>query len=1034
MTKTTVESQVRNCSCEDLQLVKSKSIGKLLKWLIGLFLLVAFNSYAQQITVSGKVTSSVDQMPLPGVNVLEKGTTNGAATDFDGNYELVIDSNATLVFSYLGFVTQEVPVNGNATVNVILAENLGQLDEVVVIGYGQQKKSDIAGAVSIIDSEDIQASPAANLSNTLVGQAAGIIAVQRSGEPGEDQSDIFIRGVGTYNDASPIYVIDGIVRSARDFAQLNSNEIESLSVLKDAASAAVFGVRGGNGVILITTKRGKTGALDINVTTSLGIQERIQDPELVGSYEWAQLYNEARVNQGQQPVFTQQDLDLFLSGESPDTHPSSDWLSVLDDAPLLRRYGITANGGSEKIQFATSFGFLDQDGIVPSNNHKRYNFRSNIDANITETTRFSFDISGRDENTRNVASPELFRWLISTSPIGSIGNRIPIKWSNGTYSSGPAWLAVPENGYRSRRIQTFNGRLQLVQKLPIDGLSIKGIASYNKFFINVKNYNFPVIPFYTRNADGTYTEGPEGKKDLYQDHTDNQSITLEAHLNYDQIFDKHAVSALLLYTQTEQQNKFMNAYRDQFTLNIDELAFGDVANSTNWGSFSSGGRQGIVGRLNYTFDEKYIIEGSFRADGSEQFAPGKRWGFFPSGSLAYVISKEPFLEDSSIIDFLKVRGSYGVLGNDRIGGSRFLYLQSYFSGGNGVFGDGSVQPAIYEGNLPSPDVTWETVKKLNVGVDLTLWNRLLSLSFDYFYDQRSDILDQRDLTVPSLLGIGLPVENFGEVDNSGFEVVLGHRNRVGQDFNYSLNANFTYAKSKVVYIDEPERENPNIYLTGRPLFPQFGYKAIGLFQTQEEVDNSATLVGVNNAPGDIRYKDINEDGIIDDMDRVYIGSSNLPEIIFGLNGNVQYKNFELSFLFQGATNVYQGYGGEAAWPFFLGTSGVYKQNLDRWTPTNTDASEPRVLIDGPEAGSNHAGSSYWLRDASYVRLKNLELAYNLDVEKLNSKFIKGIRIYANANNVFTWTDIENFDPENAQGRGWGYPQLRVWNFGVDFNF
>ncbi|MCG9972865.1 SusC/RagA family TonB-linked outer membrane protein [Christiangramia crocea] len=983
------------------------------------------NETAIQQEVTGNVVAAKDNMPLAGVTVMVKGTQQGTVTDFDGNYEITVNPDATLVFSFVGFATKEIAVNGQSVIDVGLDEDLGQLDEVVVVGYGEQKRSNVPGAVSEIDTEQLEANPAPNMTSALVGQTAGIIATQRSGSPGDDFSNIYVRGIGTTGDASPIFVIDGIVRGYRDFEQLNANEIESFSVLKDAASAAVFGVRGGNGVILVTTKRGDAGKMQINLTTNLGVQERTNEPTYLNSYQYAQLYNEALVNQGDDPIYTQEDLEKYRTGSNPDTHPDVNWMDVLKNTAIMKEYGLSASGGSEKVRYATSLSFLDQDGIVPSNNFKRYNFRSNIDANVTETTRLAFDLSGRDDRTNNVAAPELFRWLASIRP-----NEQPVKWSNGTYSGGPAYLALPENGYRNRAIMAFKSRIQILQELPVDGLTAKAIASYDKTFRDQKNFLFPQIPNYQRNSDGTFTQAPRGKTELYQDHNDYQSITLETHLNYEQEFGKSDVSALLLYTQTEEKWKFMSAYRDQFTLAIDELDFGGAANRTNRGYSGRSARRGVVGRLNYTFDDKYILEGSFRADASEQFAPGNRWGFFPSGSLGYLISREPFLEDSESIDFLKLRGSYGVLGNDRIGGARFLYLQSFNQSGNAVFGNGDVQPAIVEGDLANPDVTWETVKKFNVGVDATFWDEKLSVTFDYFYDKRTDILGRRNLTVPSLLGVGLPVENLSRIDNKGFEAVLGHRNSIGEDFTYSMSANFTYARNEIVFIDEPETSNPRIRQTGRPLYGQYGYKALGLFQTQEEIDNAAEQVG-DIAPGDIRYADLNDDGVIDDLDRTFIGTSNTPEIIFGLNGNVGYKNFQITYLFQGATNVNQYYSGEAYWPFFLGTSAAFEHNLDRWTPNNRDASEPRVLID---ANNNHAGSSFWLRDASYVRLKNLELAYNIPVDSFNNNFIKGARIYVSGNNIYTWTDIEGYDPENGNGRGWGYPQLRLWNVGLNINF
>ena len=1007
---------------------------KMLCGLLLLFYLVCVNAFAQEVkTIDGTIKAATDGTPLFGVNIVVKGTTIGTVSDFDGKYSIEAGSSAVLVVSYLGFETQEISVQGQTTVDVSLVEDSAKLDEVVVVGYGSQKRSDISGSVSQIEQKEIAKNPTPNLSNALVGQAPGIIATQRSGEPGRDGSNIFIRGIGTTGDASPIYVIDGIVRSSRDFSQLNANEIESFAILKDAASAAVFGMRAGNGVILVTTKRGKAGRMQINFSSSLGVQERTRDPEYLKSYEYSTLYNEALINQGEDPIYSEDDLRKFQDGSSPDTHPDADWYSVLNNTALVRTHSISANGGSEKVQYAASFGALDQDGIIPADNFKRYNFRSNIDAAVTNTTKLSFDVSGRDERINSIGNPEVFRWLTSTPP-----NKTPIKWSNGTYSSGPAYLTLPENGYRKEGIQVFKGRIQLEQQLPVDGLSIKGIASYDKTITDKKNWSFIKTPFYSLMGDGSFAEQPSGAdaaSSLYQDYNDYQSITLETHLNYTKTIGKSNVSGLVLYTQTKEKWDFTSAFRDGYTLAIDEIDFGGTANRNNRGYSGTSGRQGVVGRVNWSYNDKYILEGSFRADGSEQFAPGKRWGFFPSGSVAYVLSKESFLENSSTVDLLKLRGSFGVLGNDRIGGQRFLYLQSYNVNGSAVFGNGDVQQAIVEGNLANPDVTWETVKKLNIGLDATLWNGALTFGFDYFSDKRSDILGSRNLTVPGLLGVGLPVENLAKVNNSGFEVELGHLNRINEDWRYSMNANLTYAKNKVIFIDEPETDNANIRRTGLPLGTQFGLRALGLFQSQDEVDNAPTHFA-DTAPGDIRYADINgpdgvPDGKIDDFDRTAIGVSNTPEIIFGYRGNLQYKDFEFSFLLQGATNVDQYYSGEAAWPFFLGTSGAYKSNLDRWTPTNTNASEPRVLI---EATNNHRGSSFWLRDASYIRLKNVELAYNIPVDNFSKKFITGIRLFVNANNVATWSKIKNFDPENSQDRGWGYPQLRIWNVGLNLNF
>lgn len=991
-----------------------------------MILFIGLFANAQDVPVKGRVTSTVDGQTIPGVNITVDGTNKSTTTDLDGNYTINASESDILVFSFIGFATKEIAVSGQKTINVVLSADVSKLDEVVVVGYGTQKRSKISGSVSEVSQKAIARNPSPNLSNSLVGQATGIIATQRSGEPGKDGSDILIRGIGTTGDSSPIYVIDGIVRSSSDFSQLSSSEIASFSILKDAASAAVFGVRGGNGVILVTTKRGAEGKMQIDFSSSLGVQERTKNPEFLNSYEYATLYNEALANAGKPAQYSQDDLQKYLTHSSPDTHPDTDWLSVLKKTAIMRNYNLSATGGTDKVRYATSLGYLKQEGIVPSNEFNRYNFRTNIDANVTNTTKLSFDVSGRDEKTNNVPA-DVFREMGKSIP----PNRAPIKWSNGEYSSGPSYAALPENGYRKRNIQAFRGRIELEQQLTfIKGLSIKGIAAYDKTFTDNKDWNFAKIPFYNRNSNGTFTEGIKGAPSLYQDHSDNQAVTLETHLNYIKTIGKSDFTGLLLYTQTKELSNFLSAKRVGYTLAIDEIRSGGAANRENDGVSGSSARQGVVGRVNWSYDNKYVLEGSFRADASEQFAPDKRWGFFPSVSAGYVISQESFLKNSSTIDYLKIRGSYGILGNDRLGNNRFLYLQMYNPSESAVFGDASVQPTIVEGRLPNPDATWETVKKLNIGVDATLWQGKLTATVDYFFDKRSDILGRRDLSVPALFGAVLPVENLAKVNNRGIEFTIGHKNNITKDLRYSMSANFTFAKNKIVFIDEAASVNPNIRRTGLPLNTQFGLRALGLFQTQEEVNNAPTQVG-NTAPGDIRYEDTNKDGKINDLDRVSIGKSNTPEIIYGYTGNLQYKDFEFSFLFQGATNVNQYYSGEGAWPFFVG-AGALKANLDRWTPTNTNASEPRVLID--PTNLNHAQSSYWMRDASYLRLKNIELAYNFPIEALKIHFIQGMRIYLNANNVATWSKIKNYDPENGNGRGWDYPQFRIWNAGINFKF
>ncbi len=985
-------------------------------------------SSTNKIRITGSVTDSLGK-GVPGATVTEVGHKNSTLTNVDGTFAMnVANPQSRLFVSSIGYASKETVVGNQTTLSIVLQQINGALGEVVVVGYGTQKSSNISGAVSTVSTKKIAQNPSPNLSNSLVGQTAGIIATQRSGEPGNDASNIFIRGIGTTGDNSPIFVIDGIVRSSSDFAQLNPNEIQSFSVLKDAASAAVFGVRGGNGVILVTTKRGVAGKMQIDYSANFGVQQRTRVAQFLNSYDLASLYNEALANEGKPALYPDSVLQKYKDGSDPDAYPNSDWNSILKNTAMMNSHSLSATGGSDKIRYAALLSYLDQDGIVHSNNFKRYNFRSNIDADVTNTTRFSFDLAGRNEKVVNIFSSELFRSIVGTPT-----NRYPTQYSNGYYAGGPSYAALPENGNRNTNIQSFRGRMQLVQQVPfIDGLSVKAIAAYDKTFTDIKNWYFPVVPFYTRLPDGTFRQEPLGKSSLYQDHYDDQSITLEAHANYEKKIGNNRLNALVLYTQTKQTWNDLNAYREQYSININEINFGPAANRNNGGYSGTSGRQGVVGRINFSHNDKYSLETSFRADGSEQFAKGKRWGFFPSVSGAYNISQENFMKAVKFVNYLKLRGSYGILGNDRLSNARFLYLQSYNVNGNAVFGNGNVEQSITEGTLANPNVTWETIKKLDIGLDARLLNGMLTATVDYFYDKRSNILGYRNASVPSILGIGLPVENIAKVDNRGFKLTLGHQNTINRNLRYNVSGNITFARNKIIFIDEPAATNADIRRTGRPLGTEFGLQAIGIFQTAEEVAKSATQLG-NTGPGDIKYKDVNNDGVIDDNDRIPIGKANTPEIIYGFNGGLVIKNFKLSFLFQGAANVNQWYRGEGEWPFFVG-AGALKTSLNRWTPSNPNASDPRVLINVDNL--NHANnSSFWLKNAAYLRLKSLEAAYNLPKEMLGkTKFIQGLRLYVNCNNVYTWTKIKNFDPENGSDRGWAYPQLRIFNAGFNVTF
>jgi len=1007
-----------------------------------LLLCLVCSAYARNLReLSGTVTNQKNE-PLAGVSVTVQGSNKGTVTDAKGMFTLSVNEETVLEISFVGYQKQTVNVGNRSSITVILAEAANDLNDVVVVGYGKQRKSNLTGAVATVGTKDIAKNPAANLSNSLVGRAPGIIAVQRSGEPGNDQSDIFIRGIGTTGDASPLYVVDGIVSSQADFAQLNPAEIETVSILKDAASAAVFGVRGGNGIILVTTKRGAVGKTVFSYNANYGIQQLVRTPQFVNAYEYANLYNEALANQGQAAFYSADDIQKFKDGSDPDGHPNTDWYAaVLKQTAPIWQHNISANGGTDKLRYAMSLSYLDQQGIYTGSAFKRYNFRSNIDANVTATTKLSFDVSGSNGNkyAPAIAARDFFYSLLRNRAVDAV------TFSNG-YSASPVQgnaLAniQPSEGYSNNSDWVARLRIQLEQKLPfIKGLSIKGIAAFNKSFSNGKSWSSPSIQGYNYNpVTLEYTpSGPLGSPSLSQTNTDYKSLTLETHLNYENSFGKHKISGLLLYTQTEDAYSGLGAGRQQFIIRVDELNLGPVNSFlTNFGYSGGSGRRGYVGRANYSYNDKYIFEASFREDASEQFAAGKRWGFFPSFSGGWIISKENFMQHANAIDFLKLRASWGVLGNDRISDQRFLYLTSYNSGGAAVFGNNTVAQTINEGRIANPDVTWETVKKLDIGADATFLKGLISITVDYFKDKRNDILAQRSASVPVISGITLPVENIAQVNNQGFDVLLTHTNKISNAVTYNLSANATYTKNKVVFIDEPVGTNANLARTGRPLNSLFGYRALGIFQSEDEIANAPdqSALGTAPMPGDLRYADISgpdgkADGIIDGNDITYIGKSNIPEIIYGFSGGINVKGIELSFLLQGATHVEQYLSEEAAWPFF-NKGNALKENLDAWSPTNTGASQPRVLT---EDNPNRLYSSFWLKDVAYLKLRNIELAYSFNPSFLTRFKISNLRVYANANNVFTLSSVKNFDPENGDTRGWAYPQLRIFNFGATIQF
>ncbi len=746
-------------------------------------------------TVTG-VVKGVNGQPLGDVSITLKGTSEGTLTDKDGKFSIEINGKEpVLVFSSVGYQRREVKVSNQNYIDIVLDEEVKSLSDVLVVGYGNRKKANYTGAVSTVETKEIVAAPVADISNALTGRLSGLIAVQRNGEPGRDGSNLLIRGVSTTGDNSPLVVIDGIPRG--DFSQLDPNEIETVTLLKDAASAAVFGVRGANGVILVTTKRGKAGKSSLSFSVRSDWQKPTSLPKYMDSYNYAKLLNEGSINAGTTPPFSQADLDAYKNGTDRDAYPNTDWIkATLKDYAPQQQYNVSLNGGTEKTRYFISLGHVNQNGLYSNSNFGRYNFRSNIDVDATATTRISLDVSGRmeDRNSPSQAANQLLYYALYAPPI------FPAVFSNGLPGSFPSGRNPAERakngGYSKNNSNTLFTNFTITQQLPfVKGLSLKGVFAYDRSFTSSKTWLTPYTVYTYNKTTKLYIpingDGINATS-LSETFDQGSSLTMEAHLNYQRTFGKHEVSGLFLYTQNTGNYNYLNGFRDNFLSNaIDQLFAGNEATQQASGGANVSGRKGYVGRVNYVFANKYLFEGSFRYDGSFNFAPGRKWGFFPSFSAGWKISEEDFFKNAiHAVDYLKIRGSYGILGNDRI--EPYRYLSSYQFGSGYPFGDAgslAINKGLSSTGIPDPNTTWETAKSVNIGFDGSMWNRKLNFEFDWFHKRTSDILGQRTLSVPATFGDILPLENLNIVDNTGIDFSLGYENKISKGINYFIKCN-----------------------------------------------------------------------------------------------------------------------------------------------------------------------------------------------------------------------------------------------------
>lgn len=999
----------------------------------------------QQQTIKGIVVDASGE-PVIGANVVVEGTTMGTITDFEGTFSISVPKNGKIKISFIGYKDQVLTPQSGKNLRVVLEDDSQMLGEVQVVAYGAQKKVSITGAISSMKGEDLLKTPAASMSNVLSGQITGISSVQYSGEPGADEADLYVRGIATWNNAKPLIQVDGV---EREFSQIDPNEVESITVLKDASATAVFGVRGANGVILITTKRGAEGKAKISFSTSAGVNLRTKQLEFANSYQYASYYNDLQVNDGGVPTFTEEQLIKFSRDHTdPILYPDINWIDYcMNKAAFQSQHNVNISGGTDRMRYFVSAGMFTQDGMFKqlaasdnfNFNYKRYNYRANLDFDATKTTLISVNIGGRIETKRTPESGEdqnqLFRklyWAVPFAGAGIVdGKRVVSNADYLPFTGSDGLNSYYGKGFRSTTTNVLNVDLVLDQKLDFitKGLSFKLKGSYNTSYWTQKIASSSMAVYtpvlhddgsigyrksgsdsqlsYSRNSNG------EGKsRDWY----------MEAALNYSRKFGDHNVTGLVLYNQSKR-------YYPGGT--YDDIPSAYV---------------GFVGRATYDYKTRYMAEFNVGYNGSENFAPGKRYGLFPAGSIGWIVSEESFFKPlKKVINYFKVRASVGMVGNDNNGNNRFLYLpDAYILNDDGYFfgtNAGNKKPGAYEASKSNADVTWEKSVKQNYGIDFSILNEKLNISLDYFKENRRDILSSPDY-MPGILGMVLPIMNVGKTENKGYEFQLKWNDKIGDDFRYWANFNLSFARNKIVYKNEIEKNEDWLYETGRTIGSRLIYKFWGYYDEtaearyQEEFGRPIADHGLSLQPGDAVFADLNSDGVIDGDDASRdLGYVDTPEYTAGLNLGFSWKGWDFTAQFTGAWNVDRMLS-EFRQP--LGDTQnkgllLYQyENTWRSSADTYTAKFPR--ISKLAQANNYRASDLYLCDASYLRLKSVELGYNFNMPFMKKIKMNQCRLYVSAYNLFTLTDFMWGDPESRQSDRPNYPLTRVINLGLKVGF
>lgn len=1014
--------------------------------------------------VTGTVTDENGEN-LPGVSVSIKGTNKGTITDAQGKYTLNVSGDGDiLVFSFVGYETQEKTAGSASQINITLNSDTKSLEEVVIVGYGTQKRATVTGAISAIKGDEIAKVPVPNISQSLAGRTAGVSMRPNGGQPGNDNPRLYVRGIGTTGNNEPLVVVDGIRRD--NISQVDPETVESITILKDAAAVAPYGIGGANGVILITTKTGKSGKPQMRISSSYGFQNPTYLPNVLSAKDYMALQNEAYKNQNPSgttlpfdPAFVS-DYDN-LHKQDPWKYPNSNFVDVFKSNIPMQKHNLEFSGGTDNISYSAGLGFFDQQGIFDKTNYKRYNYNLSLQMNATKTTKVGMSVFGGIERRNDVdddSNGGLFRAFYKFLPTQSLVFPEGDKWGESSASSPVGALNAP--GYQRIDQNTLLGSVFVEQQLA-KGLSVKGVLSYDPRVIDRKFWHVPIVYHKIDLSQQPYTYSEaislqEGRATPYTwlrlENDKRTNLTYQGYLNYNRTFGNHSISGLaVVEARTITTSEWMTR-RNNFALQIDEMSFGssDKLDYDNSGVSGTGSELGYVYRVGYSYKDKYMLEASGRYDGHYYFAPGQRWGYFPAFSAAWRVSEESFFKSNfRSVDELKIRGSWGKAG--MLAGSAFQYLAGYDLRGNAyAFGTGTLVQGSRVPREPNPNITWEVAVKSDVGFDLSMWKSLFTLSFDYFHERRTGMLLAPQVTLPVEYGLSLSQENKGEMTGHGIEIEIGSRKRINKDLNFAINGNFSYAMNRMVEVFQTDAEanNPNRTKIGRQHETLFGYKSLGMFTTADDKNGDGIINaedGYNIAqfgdlhPGDIRYADLSgpngvPDGRIDAHDQTVIGRPYYPAITFGITPSVNWKGFDLNLFFQGAAMSNINIRQFQTVPFENnGSNTAYEYFNNRWTPDNQNAKYPRAT---PAPYSNNTqNSDFWIANSSYLRLRTLTLGYSLPKAIAQKIAMTNARVYVVAQNLFTLSQIKHVDPEMGfQNRETAYPVMKTNTFGIDLTF